>query len=701
MSQVINTNVMSLNAQRNLSTSGGQLATALQRLSSGLRINSAKDDAAGLAISERFTTQIRGLNQAVRNANDAISLSQTAEGSLSEYSNALQRVRELAVQAANSTNSSSDRAALNSEAQQMLAEMNRIATTTQFNGQNVLDGSFTSAQFQVGANANQTISVSIGDASTDALGAYQYNNTTSAVTGQALTSGDLTINGVNVGATSSGSADAIVNAINGVTSQTGVTATATSSITAANTPTGSVALVTGDLVINGVDIGGIPVSSYNTGTQGAAVAAAINNRTAATGVTATANSVNGQITLSSSTGRTIAVTTNNGDAGAARVENMTGLELSASTAQASAQLTVNGTFSTSTLEVTTFGSLAAGETFTVGTATFEYYANGGAYAGANIGVELGTDAATTAANIVTAVTANTGTLSFSAAAVGDDVTFTSRILGTTTTNVAVTDNTGGQTAGGPTAGTGIAANDTVTIGGVTYTFVTGATAGNNISLNVGAAGTTTTLAASLVARITANASGDLTNVTASNLANVITVTSDLRGTPGNASVTPTGTAVGAGEIVITTPAAATDGAYTASTTYGTISLNSNAAYQVGGNNPGRAGLLSGGATLTAISTIDISSVAGANTAISLVDGALAQVSKIRADLGAVQNRFESTISNLSATSENLSAARSRIRDADFAAETAALTRAQILQQAGTAILSQANAVPQSVLSLLR
>ncbi|MCA9266800.1 MAG: flagellin, partial [Planctomycetales bacterium] len=157
---VINTNVMSLNAQRNLSTSGNQLSTALQRLSSGLRINSAKDDAAGLAISERFTTQVRGLNQAVRNANDGISLAQTAEGALNEISNNLQRIREIGVQSANATNSASDRAALQLEVGQLLQEIDRVANQTSFNGVKVLDGSFTSAVFQVGANANETISVS-------------------------------------------------------------------------------------------------------------------------------------------------------------------------------------------------------------------------------------------------------------------------------------------------------------------------------------------------------------------------------------------------------------------------------------------------------------------------------------------------------------------------------------------------------------
>src|SRR6201991_3500372 len=152
MPQVINTNVASLNAQRNLTTSQGQLATAWQRLSSGLRINSAKDDAAGLAISERFTSQIRGLNQAVRNSNDGISLAQTAEGALGEVTNNLQRVRELAVQSVNATNSASDRSAMQQEVSQLISEIDRVAGQTNFNGVKLLDGSFTSQAFQVGAN---------------------------------------------------------------------------------------------------------------------------------------------------------------------------------------------------------------------------------------------------------------------------------------------------------------------------------------------------------------------------------------------------------------------------------------------------------------------------------------------------------------------------------------------------------------------
>ena len=171
MTQSINTNVASLNAQRNLSQSQGLLNTSLERLSTGLRINSAKDDAAGLAISERFTTQIRGLNQAVRNASDGISLAQTTESALGELTNNLQRIRELAVQSANASNSASDRAALNAEVNERVAEIDRIAKQTNFNGLKVLDGSFGSASFQVGANVGETISVSLEtDVTASAIG---------------------------------------------------------------------------------------------------------------------------------------------------------------------------------------------------------------------------------------------------------------------------------------------------------------------------------------------------------------------------------------------------------------------------------------------------------------------------------------------------------------------------------------------------
>lgn len=263
MSLVINTNVLSLNAQRNLSTSQGQLATSLQRLSSSLRINSAADDAAGLAISERFTTQIRGIDVAARNANDGISLSQTAESALGEISKNLQRIRELAVQSRNATNSASDRAALDTEAQALRSEIDRVAQQTAFNGVNLLDGSFTNQVFQVGANVGETISVnSIVDATSANLGTYSSAQVTSiaATTLTAVTAGDVTIDGGSgavsiggLGAAASATARAtdLRSAINSVSDQTGVyavndtattvTLVSTTSFTIALSGTGSTA----------------------------------------------------------------------------------------------------------------------------------------------------------------------------------------------------------------------------------------------------------------------------------------------------------------------------------------------------------------------------------------------------------------------------------------------------------------------------
>ncbi|MBD9437474.1 flagellin [Pseudoxanthomonas sp. PXM03] len=381
MAQVINTNTISLNAQRNLSSSGASLATTIQRLSSGLRINSAKDDAAGLAISERFSTQIRGLDVAVRNANDGISLAQVAEGSLTEIGNNLQRIRELSVQSANATNSSSDRAALNAEVKQLTSEIDRVAKQADFNGTKLLDGSFTSQLFQVGANASQAIAIDkVVDAQADALGNVKF-------------AADVT---------SAAIADAAAD--------------------------GSIA----DLTINGVTIADV---EYTNGTSGEDIAkglaAAINAKLGETGVYASVDA--DQVTLTS--------------------------------VKADTDLVVGGTVTGS-----------------------------------------GLTAATTAAS----------------------------------------------------AGTAQFAKD-----------------------------------------------------------------------------------------------------------------------------------------------LDITTFEGAQKALEIVDAALTSVNSARADLGAVQNRFTSVVANLQTSSENLAASRSRIRDTDFAKETAELTRTQILQQAGTAMLAQANQVPQNVLSLLR
>jgi len=482
MAQFINTNVASLNAQRNLNSSQGSMATAMQRLSTGLRINSAKDDAAGMAISERFTSQIRGLGQAMRNASDGISLAQTAEGALGELTNNLQRIRELAVQSANVTNSSADRAALDAEVQQRISEIDRIATQTNFNGINVLDGSAGSASFQVGANVGETISLGLStNARSGALG--QIATATGQAT-DALFAGGLTIavgnnDAVAIGATSATptttgtSAQEKVEAINSA-GVPGLTATAINEQTAAFASVVAAvgAADTYDLTINGTAV----FDGYDTGDEGtltgSAVAEQINLFASTTGVTATFDAGTDEMTLTAQDGR----------------------------------------------------------------------------------------------NIVTAET------------IGAD---------TTGTGFAV----------------GIAADDT---------------------------GTATTT----VGQITLTASENIT----------------IAGTAGDAL---------------------------------TLGLS--------------------GAIVKDSQTLDnvaINDVAGANDAISRIDSALSAVSAFRSDLGAIQNRLESTIVNLQTTNENLSAARGRIQDADFAAETAALTKAQILQQAGVAMLSQANAQPQVALSLL-
>lgn len=280
--QVINTNVSSLQVQRNLSQTSSSLATSIERLSTGLRINSAKDDAAGLAISTRFTTQIQGQNQAIRNANDGISLAQTAEGALDEVTNNLQRIRELAVQSSNATNSSSDRTALQQEVGQLLSEINRVADATTFNGVNLLDGSFTGAIFQIGANAGENITVSsITDVNTAALGSVSTNNdaglTVAASTltnfGTAIAAGGVTINGVDIGAIDAAGSTAeragqLVDAINEVSQQTGVGASydaATGDLTLNSDTTVTVAGTLDDATLSGFANAAIGSATTQTG----------------------------------------------------------------------------------------------------------------------------------------------------------------------------------------------------------------------------------------------------------------------------------------------------------------------------------------------------------------------------------------------------------------------------------------------------
>ena len=624
MPQVINTNIASLNAQRNLNSSQSSLATSLQRLSSGLRINSAKDDAAGMSISDRMTSQVRGLNQAARNANDGISLAQTAEGGLSALGDNLQRMRELAIQSANSTNSASDRRSLNAEVQQLMAEITRVASTTQFNGLNLLDGTFTASQFQVGANANQTISVSIAGATTNQIGAYQQQGT--AVDANAFSGADFTIapsggNAVTIGVSvatgsvgnnliTADSAAAKAVAINAKSAETGVTAAASNSLMAPSSPTAhSGFLPSGALIINGVAIGAI-ASSASAVTQGQNAATAINAQTSLHGITATADASTGRLTLATSDGRNIVITAATATAdGVTAIQNVTGLDAS------------------------------------------------------------------------THVTA----------ASGND-TFVLTVADTFETTAAA----GNETTEG----------NTFTLDGITYELTTDATVtGNNVAVTVADEMTAINVADAM--RTAINAQYDLLNttvhVTSAAGSAALTIANNKLGANGTLAAYSDTAFAGAFTQGAETPGV--DAGYTATdvTTRGTMLLSSGTAFTIGGTvaEIAKAGLGSSSAVLTTLSTVSISTVTGANEAIAIIDGALSQVNSMRADLGAVQNRFSSTVSNLSTTAENISAARSRIQDADFAQETANLTRAQILQQAGVAMLAQANALPNQVLGLLQ
>ena len=590
MAQIINTNVASLNTQRNLNSSQSSLGVALQRLSSGLRINSARDDAAGLAISERFTAQIRGLNQAARNSSDGISLAQTAEGDLAQITNNLQRIRELAVQSANATNSSSDRAALQLEAAELISEIDRVASTSAFNGVKLLDGNFASQQFQVGANAGETVNISsIASARTAALG-QQFSATSTAGTavGAAdLTAGQLTINTVDVGAVAADAA----------------------TIAAAITATGS------------------DVSATATNAQTAITLNSVIGTVAVTGV-ATENT------------QTAIVGTDGGAGGQAFILTIDTIEAA------------NVTF-------------AASETV----------------ATAGIAAELDSDFATFLAGntgySVTSGSLSGGDLVLSKAD-GTAITFDTS---TSTLSGVAASVTESETTAGVVAVTAAAPTYALSVDGNALDFAT-----------VGSDGTITgaevaTLIDAL-AGYTSSYTGTSLSITKADGSNIVLVES---GADSDATE---------GLVADGTGGAATE------TYRGTVSVTSiNNDLVIAGTSPAAAGLsvetvtaVLGGVT---VANTDVSSVAGANSAIASIDAALTTINNSRASLGAIQNRFDSIVSSISTSVENLSAARSRIRDADFAQETAALTRNQILQQAGVSILAQANALPQLALSLLQ
>jgi flagellin len=596
---------------------------ALQRLSSGLRINSAKDDAAGLAISTRFTSQISGLNVAVRNANDAISLSQTAEGALNEVTNNLQRIRELAVQSANSTNSSYDREALNEEVQQRIEEVNRIAGQTAFNGLKVLDGSFGDAVFQVGANVGETIGLDLNaSVRTDAIGGVaqavsadlstQITEAVTAVTGSAATYA--------------------VDATNLIADYSTVAATATDSLVS-GAYTQAASTTTTDAFQFSID--GVVASDNVVGDATAAkldtdIAAFVTNSGGA--YTQAGTVAGGDLVISKTDGTDLTLSTSFSDA-VNSVATATGP-------------TSGGTFATTNFTGTavTTGAVentSANITFTVTDPESNV-----------LSVTLDSNI-TSAADLATAIQGQTGygAATFTAAADGDNVVLTDgsdidgnfTITGTDAALVTA-ENVAASTAAGATEVIGVVAQEIV-VGANELTFQFG----DGDALAV-AAGTYSTVQ-SFVDGVNTALGGNANAVLGDD--NVLTITS--------------------GEAITV---AATGGASTV------FSTGANA---VSGN----------------LQDADVLTVDGANTTIQRVDAALTSISDLRSTFGAIQNRFESTIANLSTSVENLSAANSRILDADFASETAALAKSQVLQQAGISVLAQANARPQQVLSLLQ
>ena len=709
MAQTINTNVSSLNAQRNLNRSQGDLQTSLQRLSSGLRINSAKDDAAGLAISERFTTQIRGLTQASRNASDGISLAQTSEGDLAQITNNLQRVRELAVQSANATNSESDRAALQLEAAQLISEIDRVSSTSAFNGVKLLDGSFAAQQFQVGANAGETVSVSsIASARTSAIGQVltAAPGAGTAVAG-ALTAGELTVNGNDVGAAAQ-DALAIANAISGTSSN--VSAVATNAQTA---------IAFADVVgTAGVTV--VP-TSLATGT----ITDGVFGDTA---LAANASGLGGVFTTSvaSAAGQTYSITLDTGGTtttafsftSAAGADDTTAAELDTGigTTNAAAILaagyTVSGTVAGNDLAITR----ADGQSFNIDVVNTNVTTPGG-FAGADFATGSNTvnNGSVAAADGAFAITLDGNAIYSEASAVGGTVTDAEVQAGLDAFLLT------GAGAGYSITSGSFATNDLILAkaDGTAATFAIA----NNATTTAFAFGTSTATGTPAVGQVAPNytldidgnaldfttvgADGTITGAeVAAEINSLAGYTSSFAG--GNLSITKDD----GSNIVLTqggTDAAdpeALAGGAGAATYYGTVAITSiNEDLVIGGTNAADAGQTVGTTTAalagTTIANTDVSTVAGANAAISSVDAALTTINSSRASLGAIQNRFESIVSSIATSTENLSAARSRILDADFASETAALTRNQILQQAGVSILSQANSLPQLVLSLLQ
>ncbi|EPN6729545.1 flagellin [Pseudomonas sp. GD03817] len=564
MALTVNTNITSLGVQKNLNRASDALGTSMSRLSSGLKINSAKDDAAGLQIANRLTSQIKGLSVAVKNANDGISIAQTAEGAMQESTSILQRMRELALQSANGSNSDDDRTSLQQEFTALSGELTRIANTTTFGGRNILDGSFQNIGFQIGASANETISFGMTDISSTGLkGSYSE----ASVSGDALAGLSATATGTILGGTT----------VSGV-ARTELTTGGTSDLLAAD-----------DITINGNAV------TITASMKGAALATAIS--AADSSVTATWSETEGLKLTSTS-----AITIGGADA-------------------AKAGLTAGTTQPSNANPQTGASLLSEDGSINVNGQTVSWTA------GAGVDIDSVLDDIKGLTGIKDAVI-EAGRIKITSED-GQDVKLSNA-------------SSGSLSQLGLTAGTSEAkttADTSITLNGVEVKFASGSTAQNIVS-SINSASTGVTASLTDDGKLSLFSDKD------------ITISDGSAGT-------------GLAALGLTGKTGAT--AVTMETT---------------------------------VSNLSITDAKSSQVAIQALDAAIAQVDSQRAQLGAVQNRFDSTVANLNSISENSTAARSRVQDADFAAETAELTKQQTLQQASTAILSQANQLPSSVLKLL-
>jgi flagellin len=682
MSLSVNTNITSMGVQKNLNKASDALSTSMSRLSSGLKINSAKDDAAGLQIANRLTSQIKGLSVAVKNANDGISIAQTAEGAMQESTSILQRMRELALQSSNGSNSEDDRTSLQQEFTSLSGELTRISSATTFGGRNLLDGSFSSTSFQVGANANETISFGMRSVSaSDLKGSYNEaavsgstNKLSAEVTGKA-------------GAIGTGATVPSASGFNTVEKTLGADGAGTLTIT------GGAAIV-----LTAADTLESAIEKINAGAPSTVVG----------------SKADGKLVLTSTAGAPIAMSDNGAGATKGPLQ-----ALGLATAAQTGSIAVGANTGTAQLGANTVGT--TGDIVINGTAvrvqstdTFEQVASKINASTVNTGVtaKVTIDAAT-----------GVGSLGFTSKS---DITFgratdttlsATLALGTT----ASADKTFATTTGLPAAAT-IKVNDREILLGVGAKITDIV---KQINDGAGAAGSNTALTG-----VTASASADgrlilksadgedvkLENVTAGALDSLglSSGTSKAKLTD-NTSINVNGVEVklnkGLDMAQVADAINSSSSGVTASVnaTSGTLEFVADEDIEIadGSGGTGLAALgLSAGTTKSVtqestVSDLSILDAASAQQAIQALDGAIQQIDSQRAQLGAVQNRFDSTVSNLNSIAQNSTAARGRVQDADFASETAELTKQQTLQQASTAILSQANQLPSAVMKLLQ